>query len=603
MMREPLESNGPDPHRGNVKCAGFHYADGTLPDDFGSLYQCCCCDPCRFVRPNTSLNTDKPVALNYCCRCVPRGFVLVFEPDDEQNECCNKFVQPMFYEKLVDSHLAYYRGTLFGVTAVVELGIDEYGYCVWSVTVSGQDISFTDSYTVDHDEVTCLSVPVEWEVEIEGPYECTGRLVLSDFAKAKIPYIERIQPYFAPWGNFIELYPPCGECLQICSKICVNGVRHLNADSERVEFHWFGGLDEPHGWSYLPPGSDFTERLYLVEGEYGECLIWPALEEDGEEIFQPAAIDTDRGCSCKLYEILDSDIESENPPVFTVRCGDCSCWDFFCGNCRCLPKEVCVMLIHGTDVERAVLTWNWDDRQWGGPSDFVRLVLDQDDNGLCRITPDIYPAFDGEHSFSCTPELITKDFDPSADILSFVLEDYERQSWLIVSSLMQDCARAPCTEATPCNVDCGGHPASVTITVHQWRQAGESSNPYPESAIVECTAHYWQTADYYVEGEGVKYSCGYLGWIVLPYPVNPQGTECCIIKVELRNGEVRFSTPLGLPGDTGCAEQLDTMVELTTEECDPYFGQSDVIIGHALFDYRCLGLLDDTTRYQVTITE
>ena len=76
------ESQGPDPCRGNLRCQDFHdpfgrragaggdpvtgTGTGTIAE-LGGVYNCCCCDPCRFVRPE--LITDEEDERLYCCRC------------------------------------------------------------------------------------------------------------------------------------------------------------------------------------------------------------------------------------------------------------------------------------------------------------------------------------------------------------------------------------------------------------------------------------------------------------------------------------------------------------------------------------------------------
>lgn len=597
-------SQGPDPCRGNLRCAGFHDPAGTLPLGLGSQYQCCCCDPCRFLRPNSSLNTDKPVPTNFCCRCVPRGFSLVFLPDDPENVCCVEFVQPMFFyhPDFEEYYLARYEGSLFGVTVLVELGRDPYGSCVWEVaaTKAGKSI-YRESFLVDDEEITCLAVPLEVEIATEGPHECDGVLVLEDFAKAKVPYQAIREPYEP---HFIDLYPPCGECFQVCSRICVRGRRHAGDGGEKqfAEFTWFEN-DDGHGWAYRAPGEDYDERIWLVTDDYGGCWLWPDLEDTGDaEIFDPVMIDPD-GCSCELVESLVANVGGDDPPRITIRCGRCSCWEFYCGNCRCLPKELCVLLIEGLEATRAVLSWDGADYRWGSDGDFLRLVTSADqETAACVITPDIYPPFPTPGRHQCTPELLTKQYDPDADVLSFVLEDPIGERFLVVSSLMQDCAQSVCEEATPCNLDCGGHPSAVTVHVHQWAEWGDTSAIYPQEANVEAVCHYFQTADYYDETtHTIKYSCGYLGWLRLP--VSTPEWECCLIKVEVRNGMVRFYTPTEITEEDDCQALALAEVELTTETCDPYFGQSDEYVGGILLDWRCLGCTDQTYRYQVTVTE
>jgi hypothetical protein len=412
--------------------------------------------------------------------------------------------------------------------------------------------------------------------------------------RAKLAFVQRAEPVYP--NNFIELYAPCGECGQVCSTLCADGQRHAGADTERVDFEWFEDEGGERGWQYQPPGEDFAERIFLVEDDYGNCTLEPDLEETGAEIFTPITIDLDQGCSCQLVETFTGEIHNESLG-FTVRCGQCTCWEFYCGTCRCVPRILCVVLIEEGGATRYILEWDPDEHRWGTDDGDVRINLQRGEEGGCVIVPDItgYYGLDMEAVMPCAKESITNVFDPASDIVSFAMEDPEIPLMLIGSSLLQDCAKGPCDEATPCNDECGGHPDQLTVTIHEWSEPGDTSG-YPVDCSAEVTVHFWQTADYYEAGRGVKYSCGYIGWLRLDDP-------CCLIKVELRAGSVIFYTPEDLDTEE-CSAQTQVEAELTTEECDPYFADSGELVGEILLSEICMGCADVTAyRSQVTVVE
>jgi hypothetical protein len=606
-------SHGPDPCHGNLNCRDYHDELGRLPEEITRLYNCCCCDPCHYVRPNVLENTDKPVPSRYCCRCVPRGFYISFLPDDPENPCCNEYLQPVFVEQEAESYLAIYRGSLFGVSVEVTLGRDEDDACLWHVQASqGGYPIFDETYAVDHEQTSCLQVPLEMEIEgVEGPKECQGKIVLEDFRRAKLPFRYKFDGprswwpnpedfTLQPWTNFADLYPACGECGQVCRAICVKGVRHENGDFEHVTFTWAEYPDGRRGWYYDPPDGSPIEWMWLEvdpDDPYGACQIRPELEAgERAEIFPPLAIDTESGCSCGLYEIFPSTLGGDDPPVFSARCGDCSCWVLYCGACRCMPREMCVLVVAELTATRQVLEWDREHFRWGGDSDSVRLYLSWNAVGQCVVRPEVdgYYAIDAEAVISCEEESASNQFNPASDVLSFELEDADQAILIIASSLRQDCARGVCDEATPCNDDCGGHPQSLTINFRLWSEPGDTSG-YPVDCDVDVVVHFWETADYYLPGEGVKYSCGYVGWLLM-------GDPCCTVKVVLRAGTVSFYTPLGLD-DSDCAAQPAIDFELT-EDCDPYYGDSGELLDVPSLDWRCLGCADSTgCRTRVTVTE
>lgn len=572
-------SNGPDRCRGNLNCRQFH--DGPLPADMTRLYQCCCCDPCRYLRPNNISNIDKPLPVNYCCRCVPRGLLLAFVPDDPDGACCHEHMVVMLYTRgdAQNPFLAMYTESMFGVTVTATLGRNDSDECVWTILIERYgEADVTETYVVDHSEITCLEVPTALEVSVTGPSDCSGVLILRDMEKAKLPFQE-VYPNGPPSPKFIDLsYSPCGTCEQVCSMLCVSGSRH-GGQSENVDFVWFDNGDL-RGWMYDPGGDAYIETIFLQEDEYGNCQLVFDLEDGGPESENFEPITLGDNCSCKMEEVACATIDGDTA-CFTIRCGICSCWKFHCGTCRCVPRVLCVNLVQGLSVTRHALAWDGVDT-WGDGD--LQIHLRADDEGGCAITVSLYgyDTSEMESPIQCTHESITNIFDPSSEVITFSFEDSAQELLIFGSSLLGNCLRGKCTEATPCNDECGGHPDSLTITIRQWSEDGDTSG-YPTDCSVSFTVGFFETADY-SDSEGViKYSCGYIGYLNV-------GDQ--IVTVELRHHQL-FLTKI----------VASEVVELTSEECNPYLASSDVLLGVRLLDELQMGCLDQSYRSQVTVTE
>lgn len=597
------ESHGPDRCRGNLNCRHFHDEDG-LPENYGNLYQCCCCDTCTTIRPVTvSDKADVPV--HYCCRCVPRVIFVRFVPDDTEDACCVTSAVPAFYTKEESGHRAIYTATIFGVTVVAKLGkLYGGGACAWQVTATKAGYELADETYLLADGETCLNVPA-FSLEVEGPNGCDGTIQLGDFSRAKVPFIQQQKWDDDYEGKFIELYgEECGDCGQVCSTLCVDGVRHDGDTEEKVEFRWFDTGDE-RGWGAAgtPEYGEHQDRILLVENEYGECTLVTDFEE-GAEHFDPVTIDTARGCSCGLQETFIAFV-GQTALGFTVRCGYCSCWEFICGTLRCVPAELCVLLIVGTSASRLILSWDATNKRWGSDSDPLRLVIGSDGAGGCQVTAEMtYIELDAEPvPWQSSRESITKVFDSSADFQTITLHDPDNRVTIIASDQSPDCVLGACDEATPCLEECGSHPAQLTVNIKLWRQLGDLSDPYvPEDECdIDVTVYFWEVA--VVGSEGVEFHCGYTGWADLPGASNPN-CNTDFIRLDLHHGTLYLSTYYGVDDQSPGTGSF----VLDLEECDPYYGyylhtfQFNQTINPG-FDPTCIGCEVSMTRMEITITE
>jgi len=634
------ESHGPDPCNKNLKCQDFHDELGQRAgtgsgsaafEELGGCYNCCCCDPCRFVRPEV-LTAEEDERM-YCCRCVPRGFFLRFVPDNPDDECCRQVGIPIFNQPgEAGEYITLYQGTLFGVDVEVEVGrVISSGSgsgsgtgvdftCGWRITSSvggsGSGSGGVDTFVIDHDTTTCLYVPTGITLgAVEGPDGCMGTLVLDDLDKARLPFLER--DVTANWTgpNFVDISSePCGDCEQVCEKICVAGIRHVGDTREHVEFTWFddsgsgsGSVgDLNRGWRYTDPDSN-VETIYLTTNDSGDCLLTPDLES-GAEIFDPVTISATTLCSCKLAETFSTTV-GEIAYAFTVRCGFCSCWDFACGNCRCVPSELCVLMYDGTTMyANLTAIWNADNRSWdvegggsgsgSGGTELLQLHLRGNAAGQCIIVPEINGVevtLDNPPVWGCGAETVTGQFTGEHDLLSIdIQEEVDLGAgpvflMLRATSLTPECGLTDCEEATPCYANCGSHPPKLTINVHEWALEGDTSGD-PTDCSVDIDVYYWQSVDDIIDG-GIKYSCGYVG----------VGPTCygCLVKAELRNGQVFFDT---VP--FGCTPAIAVERDLVTETCHPYSGDTGELVGAGYVTFgTCIGCSTEAYRQRITVAE
>jgi hypothetical protein len=235
-------------------------------------------------------------------------------------------------------------------------------------------------------------------------------------------------------------------------------------------------------------------------------------------------------------------------------------------------------------------------------------LVNDDIYKVCRIVPMI-DGVDAETvlsefpTYSCTKETASHQFDPSNEFLSVSFQGEveipdasgaaRRNIAFTANAPLLECNRGFCTEATPCYQNCGSHPPHLLLQFRQWGEIGDFSEPYAGATcdLVEVDLVFVEQP-MLVDGQ-IEFRCGYVGYFV--------AGQCCVVKVELRMGEVHI---MGLSFPEGCQNVPGLSVfPLTTETCNPYYAQSDVLIGGPQIDQTCLNCTDQTLRQQVTIVE
>jgi len=610
MTDELRETHGPDRCRSNINCRDFHDAPVQIT---GRRMHCCCCNTCLSLRPGVHGDETR---FRHCCRCVPRLIYLQFTPYDGGDECCASVSIPITYGGTDEDDVTTYSGVIVGVTVTVTVGASQAAYdeydeyedrtCVWRVVAVKEGVTLVDDeYEIDHEVVSCLDVSAITITDVEGPNGCEGTLSLANMQTARLPFVENED---SRNGEIIELYPPCGDCTQVCSKLCLYGNRMPGYGREFVEFGWFDNGVDDRGWMYTGPSE--TEIIYLETSEYGECQL--RFEWTDSDVLEDRVIDLDNGCACGMKEVVTYHWHAAGTIGFTIRCGRCSCWDFYCGTCRCVPQYLCVMAyIDNVFTDRMIVSWDEDERCWIAgqgvgyeDSRELRICLEADeDTGECILVATV----DGEEigtpvSRTCGDERIERKYDASTDFISGTWEGYigyneDEYAWVLASSQLDDCRIGPCSDATPCVDECGSHPETLTALFTGWNDPYDDETGFTGSCAIEVQLHYWELLTW--AGSSLDVTCGYIGFAYLGDCYHFfHGDQPKWVRVELSGGQIsmwyRWS-----PGTSWVNCDYLQLVELT-EECDPYSGESGDITG---FLQTCCFSCDTTVqRYTVTVT-
>ncbi len=607
----PTFTQGPDPCKKSLNCIELH---DDPPELIGDLTNCCCCNTCFSVRPGSPdlINTN----WTHCCRCVPRLIFLQFIPDDPDDPCCAAASIPMVNGGTVDDPwpITTYTAGMFGATVTVELGrfdagsgygaIVEDGDCAWRIvaTKAEDGLDVDEYFPIDHDTRSCLDVSGISIGSITGPAGCTGTLQLANYEVAHLPFILREDiPSVTETGvpdepEFITLYPPCGECEQVCSKLCVWGHRILGGPRKFVEFNWLDYGDN-RGWSYFNESTDETEYIWLVENEYGECEL--VFDWTGSEPIANQVIDPNTACSCRMKEVVTASVDLETIG-FTIRCGVCTSWNFFCGTCRCVPLTLCAQTyIDNVFTESLTLTWDSTEMEWTDGYDLA-IRLEAGSDGSCKLVPYVSgTALESTATRDCGDEhqsdmvgTLGKRHDPGNDFINAEFSDflYDSLIFIRISSLLEDCKIGACSNATPCRDECGSHPPVLIVNA----EGVNEEDPYSTDCDVSITVYYWESVTW---AGDLDYSCGYTGFAFVGFcdqVVGPPLPKW--VRADLTDGGITFSYYLGSSVAINCSEIIPLV-----ESCDPYLGTTDWIeVG--LQDC-CWGCDEQITKLRITVTE
>ena len=539
-------SNGPDVHIGGPRCPEHH--EGVRE---GISDHCCCCDPCRYIRPND----EGGRLISSCCRCVPRLLCITFTPDVTANACCriaSLAVPPVFSEgELSWDQRVTYSANLNGIDVVVSIAKDfDGGPCSWRVESSAGYI--TEQLQIDHVNVTCLGVP---DIEITGAVDasgCIGTITCGTSDMVKVPFRRPLNP--TPMRMIVPTWqggPAQCNCPEVPEYLCVDGVRHRGELREQVRFIWDEGLGDR--WSYLPCNGNVTtdqEHIYLRGDHYGNCYLEFDFEQSGiwtnDWAVPPNSLGADvneirdgmvavESCGCDMSAFSEvneiATIEFPTSRFVNITAGECSCWKYLCGSCRCVSRRVCVTGQIDGELVIADGIWNPDEEVWDvaadGATAAFKIRLGPDECGECALS--------AEGTFS-TPFYQSQPVDCGEAMSGEMFSQYDSAfpnsfNWLWVTAAPCDCAVSPCFLCL--EERCGGMPEILYYDITTRVLPGFPLAGYEEFCNLTVELHYFKR----FFGISRQIICGYVGYQTVSCPASESRAAFTrVIRVSILSG-------------------------------------------------------------------
>ena len=419
---------------------------------------------------------------------------------------------------------------------------------------------------------------------------------------------------------------PNGQCVQVCSRLQQRStIRSAASSFNCMEWRWFDdSYDDPYsgepvllrGWRHTDPRNDETETLWLEEDDERRCQVRSV---SGEHT-ATQLLDVDSGCSCALVVVIHVGGAST---IF--RCGFCTRWDYYCGTCRCIPAELCVMFFDGeTFYPNIILTWDEDERRWGGEYDQLQIEISNDESLGCVIVPVL--SFDLTSPFSPVVHVCSDEFtwegkriQSASNVLNATFEGTrevyggeELPVYVTVNSLVPHCDAGPCGDL-PCDERCNSNPATVTATIevyyyeelyYELYGGGQGDMYIGNDGYCSWSVElYYSRSVIAIGGTGLEIGCHYEGWYT------PGGEDCSVYHVSYSQGRVVI---------TFIGQDAQTDDQMVVEECEPFYASTNekgpmigeapnwpqFPIGSEADIRRCLGCPDwATVLYRVVITE
>jgi hypothetical protein len=525
-------------------------------------------------------------------------------------ECCQYFSFPLHDPGDDSVGFMLYSHVVFGVTVTVRIGgaydPEVPRSCKWIITATGPGVDITKEWYVYDEEGSgsgsgsdgrgCLD-PSDIEIGyITGPDGCTGMLEIVQSDVARLPFILRTAATAiisttgsgSAFTHFVDV--ECGDCTQVCRVLCLTGTRTFGGDLEMVEFEWFdeggsgsgSGGAEIQGWQ-----SAGGDRIWLKENEQGECYLdfdWPGT---GADQIPDTVIDLELGCSCGIKHVVGAG-SGANSLEFTLRCGYCTCWKFYCGTCRCLPRTLCAMgCLNDTPFEEEVLSWDSDVYGWvsdemgsgsgsGGPR--LAVYVEADDQDRCIMVPELNGVSVGiengvlldcgtEHQSNAWAPL-GQDYDPSNDFVGGdIFVDLDGDFVWMAWGNRDECRLNDCEDATPCWQECGSHPLGpLTALLRGWNDStqGDEEGFDDIDISVEVELYFYERY-YWADDDQLRSECGYRGVLYVGECPNSK-----YVIVEMGTGADDLLISTWFSGDETPIVRLEENLD---ESCDPYYGE------------------------------
>jgi len=564
----PITTHGPDRYRGGPHCRTLLNRDTVNEADASGRDWCCCCDPCY--------EATQPGFLKRCCSCVPSVVCFYFTKDDDNVECCQSFGIFAFAAFSETSYQVKYTADFdeFVFNLYME-PIDSEALdspCQWKIECLEFDIEAV--IPIDGVTTTCGAVPEFVIDNISFDSGCHGTISLSRGSMAKVRFVNTL---LDGNGNEIDLgedYPipnsPC-NCISAARFLCVGGIRHTDQlEAEYVHFSWREDMGDR--WEYLPVGGDpSTDRevIYLRGDDEGNCYLELDFEQSGPDTNDwadpPNTFDANnpthirdgmirvRSCGCGIFA------KSYLPDGRYVRIhrGLCGRYKYKCGDCRCVPEYLCMVVFLGEEMARASAIWDADEQAWYSDSldMWFRLGLDAEDNVSCVI--------------QATNENLPNSFDPTPPLECGAFLGFLASSTIDPEQPLQTyriwatgslCGCSPTPLCGICPSRCGGPPDTLYV---EFTYGIRDSDPPMGLPVFECS---WTATIMFWQQVAVAPLCGYIGWTIATCE-----ERTYLIQVELRTTVNHLFVTL-IDIDTGAIEGVTELPYDLADpnSCDPY---------------------------------
>ena len=569
---------------------------------------------------------------------MPKMIILKYTPSND-SECCVPQVLPLFgrlNHDINEQHIVEYVGTFVGHAVAVYIsrhyvdtgvgyddGASDYIDCQWTIRIP--TLGVDEVIEIDHVTVTSLGVPAISIENVPAFGGCLGTLSIQNFETAKLPFQSRKESF--DWagdpGDELTLPLPygytCGECEKLPRYICLTGDIHVSG-GHLMQWHemtydesFIASRDDYDDYEWIAkwtyqPNPDTYEAIYLVKDQ-GVCYLQPDFENPKgntrpatEEKYERVELTQ---CACDLKILIHPWKGNEqNPASINLVAGRCSCWDYFCAQCRCVPVDLCAYaFIDGQFYKNIRFSWNPETKCWtsnggvtiGGAelTETFTVCLGDSVNNTCEISLDRYGQVIPSASYSCENSIFSASFEYWDN------ETGESFSLWMNTAFDADCQTTiKCTQATTCADGCGTHPEVLNLTLHAYNDsytyAHEPGFDDLDPCDMEVELHYWERV-FNVGSEnnpGIEILCGYVGW---------KSVQCTLFDGTLYWKHFRFEYA-GLILDIHEITQSHQgpIYDMGSEVCDPY--EASYAANIALNN--CFWGCDDTIqRVEVDIVE
>lgn len=610
LATPPLKSDGPDRFNTSPACHSHQEFVRSGQRDY-----MCCCNPCAYGKIRDALDPA-----NHCCRCNPILIVFSYVPDDPEVACCYSERVPVFGRTVADANAKLYveyTATIAGINVTLAISTgpinwgDGYEYdaeynertCYWTLRVPS--LGILRLIEIDHTNVTCLGVPSFLIGGVITRVSCVGSIQADNFAATKVPFVVRefeSPLYHEEEGLTLPIEGSyCYNCEEVARYLCLDGIFVDGGEREIIEFEWDYNYLAIQGQSRfgfvvgrwlgrIPKGGGFRKKIYLIEVDEGSsttCKMFfdltpgdmfeetfnlsASIAERAAELFDPLSLVAPDGAGCSLHELVGP-IDPLVIAGFRITTGRCGCWQYHCGTCRCLPAYLCGhAFIDGVFFYNIRFEWiasisawvsvSGTGTDWEGNvfSETISIAVDSDGYGECQVTWDKVGYTVEPQPFEC------------GLVIGFNFSGYNadrsQYAYLFAFSAFGPCdEKLRCSGASPCDLECGGHPEALMLTAHGYNDPYEDEPGIIGDCLIEIPLFFVvEPALVGLDPPIIEFPCRYIGMSVYE-----SLGKTMRIEAEIKNGVLTmllYNVTDGGGGGTIGSYTLDY------ETCNPYYAE------------------------------